>query len=558
MASPGEKAYTCSLPSRKDTSFLRFAHSEWSKIDIIGQTILLAELTAHFGSFQNTCAALKLRSNEVESFLLTHLQYQQASEQGGLIAAQWGRDQAIPADYDDDIPQQRPVLVCASSITPACDFLSAMGYQYHIPAVRAWIRRTITWPPDIDVAGLDTSALDQSDVKFPTPRKQREYSRYTGSLGSDTRAVVALVGAWRPREDGTPDTRIAFIDVPNGTVVYGPLGARHLVGAGRYYVCWPTDSLSDNHYNDFVLARNASEGLEDGGTGTDPTISNEYHGNDPYVGSIWPSLGRGREGVIEATNGDQNPSMAHATLHTDSSINPKGIFGTGIPDAHSLVIIDKAPFHPHDEAQGPLRKLANPQLQGTWRSWPGELFQFRLPSGHTILDPMGNLLTFDPPQHERYDEVGNPHGIGGTYFVVPPLAISDPISFKLDDLPADVALRFKVLERLVVIRNGLVLPRFLEPGVHEWTVREGFLDLYSANGCYDVLQTEGRYSILPDAVAGNAIDEGARQVLENLDEHNNELAYERNTKGLSPTEEASQVRVLRSLMVPYLYLYTYS
>lgn len=549
MASQPEKAYTCTIPSRKDTSFLRFAHSEWSKIDIIGQTIILAELTAHFGSFQNTCTALKLRSNEVESFLLTHLQYQQVYEQGNLIAAQWGRDQAIPANEGDDIPQQRPILVCASSITPACDFLGTIGYDYHIPAVRAWIRRTITWPPDIDVAGLDTSTLDQSDVNFPTPRKQREYSRYTSFLGNDDRAVVALVGAWRPREDGTPDTRVAFIDVPNGTVVYGPRGARHLVGAGRYYVCWPTDSLSDSQYNDLVLARNALDGRGGGNTGPNPTNSNDFDDINIDIEAMLSGLGRAGEGVLEAMNEDEIPSMADPTLRTDWAINPKGIFGTGMPDAHGLVHTTGGPFHPQDEAQGPSRKLANPQLQQTWSSWPGELFQFRLPSGHTILDPMGNLLTFDPPQHERYDDLGNPQGIGGTYFIVPPWEAPDPISFKLDDLPADVALRFKVRERLVIVRNGLVLPRFVEPGVHEWSTREGFLDLYSANGCYDVLQTEGRYSILPDAV-GNVVGQGAHQVPEQHDEHSHGLAYDRATMGLSPIAEASEVRFLNSMISP--------
>lgn len=549
MASQPERAYTCTISSRKDTSFLRSPHSEWSKIDTIGQTILLAELTAHFGSFQNTCVALKLRSNEVESFLLTHLQYQRAHEQGALVAAQWGRDQVISANEGDDIPQQRPILVCASSITPACDFLDAMGYQCHIPAVRAWIRRTITWPPDIDVADLDTSTLDKSDVDFPTPRKQREYSRYTGSLGNDTRAVVALVGAWRPKEDGTPDTRISFIDVPNGTVVYGPHGARRLVSAGRYYVCWPTDSLLDNQYNDFVLARNAFDNQEDSCIEGNPTNLKDHRSANADIESSLSSLGRRREGALGALKYDQSPSMAHSTLHTDSSVNPKGIFSPGMPDAHGLTNTGRGPFHPQDEAQGPSRKLANLQLQQTWDNWPGQLFQFRLPSGHTILDPKGNLLTFDPPQSERYDELGNPRGIGGTYFIVPPCEASDLASFQLDDLPANVALRFKVLERLVIIRNGMVLPRFVEPGVHEWSTREGFLDLYNANGCYDVLQTEGGYSVLPDVV-GNAIDQDARHVPEQHYEGNNGLSYERAPMGLSPIEEASQVRFLFSIISP--------
>ncbi len=290
MASRPEKAYTCKLPSRKDASFLRPVCPDWAKIDLIGQTIILAELTPHFGSFQNTCRALKLQSNEVESFLLTHLQYQQAYKRGSLVAEQWGRDQAASANESNDIPQQRPVFISPSSIAPACDFLKTMGYQDHVPAVQAWTRRIITWPPHIDVTDLDISRLDQADVTFPRPQAQRKYSRYTSSVGNDTRAMVALVGAWRPRGDGSPDTRISFIDVPEGSVAYGPRGPRQLASAGRYYVCWPTNSLLYHRYNDFVLARNASNILEDGNNRLTSPSRRGYRNNNVSDESSQPDL----------------------------------------------------------------------------------------------------------------------------------------------------------------------------------------------------------------------------------------------------------------------------
>ncbi|KAI0451563.1 hypothetical protein F5B21DRAFT_375979 [Xylaria acuta] len=476
MASQPERAYTCKLPSRKATSFLRLNSPDWSKIDIIGQTIIMAELAPRFGSFRNACAALNLQSNEADSFLSTHLQYQQASERGRLIAEQWGRDQAVPADDDADIPQQRPVLIGVSSIAPACNFLESLGFQEHVQAVRAWSRRHITWPPYIKLTDLDTSKLDQADISFPAPQKQRAYSRYIGSLGNDSRAMIGFVGAWRPKEDGSPDTRISFINVPDGSVAFGPRGSRELINPGRYSVCWRVGSLSDNEYNDFVLARNTSDGHEDGRNF---------------------DLHKGSKAGLETLNTDQGPTMTDTTLPADSTVNPKAIFGNHAPDPDNFEDRNPGPFHARDEPQGPSRKLENSQLQQTWSSWPGQIFQFRLPRGYTILGPLGDILTFDPPQHERYDETGNPHGVGGTYFIVLFQKTRRAISFKMDELPANVSFRLKITESLVFIRNGMVLPRFVEPGVHEWSTQDGRLDFYNAHGYYDILQTEGRYNILP-------------------------------------------------------------
>ncbi|KAJ8115957.1 hypothetical protein ONZ43_g4546 [Nemania bipapillata] len=486
MSSHGDKALTSRLPSHRDTSPLKIHAPDWSKIDIVGQTILLAELTRLFGSFQNVCTALKLRSNEVGSFLKFHRRRKQASEQGSSTAEQWGRDLAVPAD-GEDIPQQRPVLICASSIEPACDFLRLMAYQNHVPAVQAWVGRTLVWPPDIDVAKTE---LDRVDIVFPEPRAQQRYSMYVSSLGTDTRAVVAVSGAWRPKADATPDARIAFVDLPDGAVAYGPGGVRSLIGSGRYYVCWPTGSLVDGTYNDFVLARNTIDsphGDDAGPRGTDPPIQT--------ISSLLCQMG---EVGHEDSTAVPDLRMENTAQPAGMTVNPKLIFGMNVPDPHS--IIRKGPFHPQDEPQGPVHKMPNLDLQRTWKDWPGQIFQFRLPHGYTVLGPLGNILTFDPTVHERYDDMGNAHGLGGTYCIVPFEKTSKVTFLKLDPLPDAVCLRMKVTQPLVFIRNGKVLPRFVEPGVHELSIRDGHLDLYGARGCYNIIEAEGRYNILPDAI----------------------------------------------------------
>ncbi|KAI3332231.1 hypothetical protein HD806DRAFT_529994 [Xylariaceae sp. AK1471] len=501
MASLPERACTCKLPLRKDTSFLRFICPDWSNVDIIGQTILLKELAARFGSFQKACVALKLQDNEVESFLLTYLEYQQAAERGRIVAEQWGRDLAVPADYDEDIPQQRPLLVCATSIAPACDFLEALGYQDHVPAVQAWKRRIITWPPYIDVTDFDALKLSQAHFPFPTfptIQQQPTRSKYAGSLDNDTRALVAFVGAWQPKVDETPDIRLSFIDLPDGSVAYGPRGPRQLYGAGRYYVCWSTDNLFEKQYSDLVLARNNFGSQEDGNNRFGP--SGLGGSKDTNTRDTLKPLGpeEGWDPELEALETGERLLVTHTALPGDLTVDPKDVFGKGLPDAYDPENKLEGSFHPEDEPQGPLRKVANPELQQPWSSWPGQIFQFRLPRGYTIIGPLGHLHTFDLPQYETHDEMGNPRGIGGTYHIVPPQRMSRPMSFKMEDLPDRVAFRLKIQERMTIVRNGMVLPRFVEPGAHEWSTREGFLDFYSAHGCYDVLQAEGRYNDLSE------------------------------------------------------------
>ncbi|KAF2964439.1 hypothetical protein GQX73_g9132 [Xylaria multiplex] len=529
MASHPEIAHTCKLPSPENASFIRFDCPDWSKIDIIGQTVILVELTSHFGSFQNTCRALKIQSNELESFLQTYLQYQQAREQGALRAEQWGREQAVPANDNEDIPQQRPVFISPSSIAPACDFLSTMGYHEHIPAVQSWSRRVVVWPPHIDVTHLDISELDQLDVDvvLPQPREQRIHSTHVSFLGDDTRALIALTGFWGPKADGTPDAHIAFVDLPNGAVVYGPRGSRKLAGAGRYSVCWPTDGLLDNQYNDLVIARNAFD-------------HSAFQDADAFAG--YKSTNRDLQ--FEDLNNAEGP--LEETISVDSLVNPKDIFGTDIPNTYSVSDGMMNPFHLQTEPQGPSRKLDNPHLLQMWDSWPGQIFQFRLPRDYTILGPQNRVLTFDPHPHERYDDLGDPHGIGGTYLVVLPMKTRSPVSFKIQQLPGDVILRFKTSEKLVIVRNGMVLPHFVEQGVHEWSTREGFLDLYSAHGCYEVFHKEGSYSVFPEA-AGESIGQGTNHEHERRDEYDDGYIGEDVANNInvatnpSPLEEASKI-----------------
>ncbi|KAI0419246.1 hypothetical protein F5X98DRAFT_385062 [Xylaria grammica] len=479
MASQSDTALTCKLPSQKNAPFLRFNCPDWSKIDIVGQTILIAELTSHFGSFQNTCTALKLQSNEVDSFLLTYLQYKKACDQGSLAAEKWGREQAVPAD-DEDIPQQRPLLISPSSIMPACNFLNAMGYHDLVPQVREWSQKSIIWPPDFDVTSLSRLGLDQSDIVFLPHREQERHRVRTSLPHNDAQAMIAFVNAWKQKEDGTPDAHIAFIDLPDGSVIYGPGGCRQLTDAGRYSLCLPIDDIPNDQYHELVLARNPFD--------TQGLSNNHFNPPGPrdYQNANASDELTQMDTQLEGLSMGEEPSMTYTTLSGELLANPEDIFGTDMTGAHSIENEKKAPFHPQTEPQDPSRKLENLQLSQMWNSWPGQLFQFRLPHGYTIMGPQGHVLTFDPPQHERYDDLGDPHGIGGTYCIAPPAQMERSSCFKVHELPANVFLRFKTLERLAIIRDGMVLPGFVEPGVLEWSTRDGFLDLYGAHGCYEV------------------------------------------------------------------------
>ncbi|KAK5633030.1 hypothetical protein RRF57_008744 [Xylaria bambusicola] len=495
MAPLPERAYTCKLPARKDASFLKPITPDWAKIDIVGQTIMLAELTSHFGSFQDTCRALKLQSNEVKSFFLAYLKYQQECNEGRLIAQQWGRDHEVTTALGKDIPQQRPLFVAPSSIAPACDFLHTLGYQECVGAVQSWARRVILWPPNIDVSDASLSNLDQYDIAFPQPREERRYSRYMSALQYDTRARVALVATWAPKEDGTPDTRMSFINVPAGSMAYGPRGSRELPVSGRYYICWSTMSLFHDEYHDLVLANNVSDTQEAGNNQAESPVHDGSGCDDvsdertqfPFD-EIDHQIAELQEFITK-----QGPLVPHM----ESTVNPKDIFGSSLANTHMLRQRNTRPFHSQTEPQGPLRSIENPQLQRLWDTWPGEVFQFRLPPEYTIIGPQGHILTFDPSKYQSYDNSGSPQGLGGTYFIVSPSNMSLPASFKMEELPTHVALRFKTCQPLVIVRNGMVLPHFVEPGVQEWSIREGFLDLYGAHGCYNVHHGEAHYNIFP-------------------------------------------------------------
>ncbi|KAI1360481.1 hypothetical protein F5Y08DRAFT_348705 [Xylaria arbuscula] len=479
MASLPERAHTCKLPPRNHASF-RPVVPDWAKIDIVGQTILLAELTPHFGSFQNTCRALKLQSNEVKSFFMTYLQYQQDSKEGNLIAEQWGRDQAVLPAEGQDIPQQRPLLVTPAMIAPACDFLHAIGYHDCIEAVQKWVRRVILWPPNIDISGTDLSRLDEADIIFPQPRGERQLCRYKSFLGNDNRAVVGIYGAWKPKENGTPVARLSYIDVPQGSVAYGPGGSRNLALAGRYYVCWPTKSLYQNEYNDLVLATNIAGTRDIESTQFELPHHDDFNPDD--VGSQFMDFAF--DDIEKGEPGDPPVEQRPLAERIASIVNPKDIFGSDLGTAHFLGQQNiRPPFLPQTAPQGP----------------------FRLPRNYTITGPQGHIVTFDPPDRERYDESGAPFGLGGTYHIVPPPRSNIPTQFKIEELPAHVALRVKTTQRLVIVRNGYVMPYFVEAGVHEWSTREGILDLYGPHGCYNVFAGEAPSNIFSGAVESSPV-----------------------------------------------------
>ncbi|KAI0204879.1 hypothetical protein F4808DRAFT_313718 [Astrocystis sublimbata] len=464
MASPNERALTCKLPSRNGATFLRFNSPDWSKIDIIGQTIILSVLTPCFGSFQRACEALKLQSNEIHSFVATHLEYQKASKRGKLIAEQWGRDRAVPADDDADIPQQRPVLVHLSSIAPACAFLEALGHVDMIPAVQASGRQHIIWPPyiDIDVTGLDTSRLDQSDVTFPAPLKERALAVCGSRLNDDSRIVAEVIAALEPKEDGSPDAQISFFRVRTRSVAFGPGGSRKLVEPGNYYLFWEVGSVpKKGHHKDFVLANTALDQPQ--GISSQLTLSSRPLGSPAQDADVPP---------------ERWALKANRVQGQEPVVNPKAIFGRDVK-AHGLdhagtglLLPEVGPLNPGNNG-----RLINDLQAGS--GCPDQFFQFRLPRGYTMLGPRGHRITFDRPDFVRYDVLGTPRGLGGTYLIT-----SSPrfeTRSQIEELPPHIPFRLGATQQMVLICNGYVLPGLVDSGVHEWSTRDGKLDLWYQN-----------------------------------------------------------------------------
>ncbi|KAI0393497.1 hypothetical protein F5Y17DRAFT_432139 [Xylariaceae sp. FL0594] len=470
MALTPDQVHATQLPLEND-SITGFAFPDWSTLDVIGQTILLAELTATLSSFQRACVTLRLLPNEAECFVEAYLDHWQAYERGRLTAQQWGRDLAVPSGDDDDIPQQRPVLIFASSIEPACSFLELMGYSSYAPRVRAWVTRMVIWPPKIDTSDLDILKLNPPVHDFPPPKASLfELSgpptptSVQSASGDDYWPVLGFLGRPQPRIDGTPDIRLSFVDIQAGSLVHGPHGVRPVRLSGRYYIRLSSEVGVSDTYQQFLFAASGhGRGQKNGGTGT--SIPSPSRGDLAGGDHITHTLGS---------------SQAPVNLPRDLTVDPKAIFWFETRDRCRLPL-----RIPDSEPRGPSRTLACPALSQLWQDWPGPVLQFRLHRNYRVIGPRGDLHTFDPPQYNTYDHNGNPQGSGGTYTILPPHTQAVASSIKMNELPVHVAFRLNVTERTVLLRNSLLSPRFIEEGAHEWSTREGFLDLYSAHGCYE-------------------------------------------------------------------------
>lgn len=299
---------------------------------------------------------------------------------------------------------------------------------------------------------------------------------YPSSMGSDIRVAVDMIATRSPNPgDGLPDIRLATMNLPANSVVIGPQGKRFLDNIGRYSPCCYGVDLVINHYTDFVMAKNEKPGNQE-----TPQFDN-------YGGAI---------GYPKGSTGNPQDMMGKGASHAD-------IPGYQDPGLHLA----------RDAPMGPAKIFDNPNMANLFNGYRGPVLQFRLPEDYTIEGPLGNRLTFDPPHLEKYDESGTPHGVGGTYCIFVQQPGGPEPDLKLQALPPHAALRFISPDQLVVVRNGNVLPHFLEPGVpHEWSVREGHLDLYNSHGCYDIWNASGCHNLLPDIPASQvtqAIEQAA-------------------------------------------------
>ncbi|GAW25097.1 hypothetical protein SAMD00023353_0103960 [Rosellinia necatrix] len=492
MASQPEEAHNSPTPSEMDLPLPEPLVPSWSKISILGQTTMIMVLSPLFGSPIAVAEALRIRSHEFQQFVDYHRR--------SIEWVEYLPSRNNSAD-NENTPQRNHITIDASAIVPACDFLDFMGFKVHDPTLRRWIGKTVPWPPRIDLTGQDFSPLDHMGVEFVTPAEETAYSSYQGPAGNDHRPVLGFVDSRRPKADGNPDVRLSFIFLPEGTIVFGPGGDKKLVLTGRYSFCGSIIDIMNNNFQDFVLAKNETNAK-----------------------------------LAELTLAAVNDKRPEALNIDQGTANPRNIFGTITQNGPIIENNYPDPFHrrPMFLPQGASREWVNPGLEYTWNHWPGYLFKIRLPRGYVLQGPNGNFITFDPSQHEKYDRFGYVHGLGGTYLIVPPIPISGPgLTFStIDPLPLHVHFRFKLPENLVMIRNGEVLPRLSAKGVHEISMYEGFVDLYNANGCYDIFQMEDRRNILEDPIIdqdGEEVNDEDENIDENIDENTDEDSDEDST-----------------------------
>ncbi|KAI0159662.1 hypothetical protein GGR57DRAFT_499985 [Xylariaceae sp. FL1272] len=258
MASQSEKALVARLPGSVRRPYDENQKLGWSKLDFIGQIILVKVFTDHYGSFSMACMMLELTLAEAIAFRDRYngdaIEYEaQYSEAFWLQDAQLGDPEAVSLLGVKHIHKH--------DVEPACLFLKSVKHQEHTESVQAYGGTTFDkWPLFIDMSDVRSLNLNQTVLFNPMPEDNNKeddkdhWLSFRGPMTSDERTLVNMVCTLPHSSGREPVAQLASFVLPSGCVCYGPLGTRTFLAGGSYEVCWPTCDALERVYIDLALA----------------------------------------------------------------------------------------------------------------------------------------------------------------------------------------------------------------------------------------------------------------------------------------------------------------
>ncbi|CAJ2514137.1 Uu.00g022560.m01.CDS01 [Anthostomella pinea] len=215
----------------------------------------------------------------------------------------------------------------------------------------------------------------------------------------------------------------------------------------------------------------------------------------------------------------------------EATADPRDIF----PNPYELEELREpatAPFHQDGEPRGPLELGPVKQLVDLKLNAHGALYQFRFPRGYLVESPSGYIMNFDTDHMEPADGPSQP-GMGGQYTFVPPRILVEAPDFKWYPMDDFTMLRMFVGEDMVILRDGVVLPHFMDFGFHQLSRGHDGIDVYGENGRYHVFG-------LPPGLqpAGQGDDPDAMEVDEEEDMEDSEESPQHEALGIMARHQA--------------------
>ncbi|KAI1102342.1 hypothetical protein F4804DRAFT_353750 [Jackrogersella minutella] len=433
----------------------------WSHIDYSAQAIILKEMTDCLGSLMMACTTLRLRQQEIDEFLKRH----------------------------GEEPSQEVYLIHRALVQHGCKYLEYLELGKYAKNVGEWsgwhsgdwplVIKPIHIPPnDLELFNFDLNLPSFSQLEAENRQKTRDLI-IQGLVPPGTESVALSFNIAKPSFVGSPQgatIRIHYIRLPAGATVIGPSGKKELFESGRYSVVYPSTYPNVPAAYEMLICENAPK----------------YP-----MGSERDTIGLSSEPTNVEQRQLDNTEWQEQPGYQDKEQAKRHIpaaFEQNLP----LLDSDHVPVIPDTFSHGshlPLQSESdairldpnsyNPQANHLADHGYKAMMQFCLPKGYFIVSPKGYSMSFDA-HHMTLGDGLSPSGLGGEYTVIPPGGNADvPLyhSLSLDDAEL---MRMTFKEPMALFRDGKMLPRLLEQGIHRFARKNGELEVSGELGKYDL------------------------------------------------------------------------